>query len=96
MLRTLKSSVLWRAFEQRFDARLGRFDVARVFDFDGDAAQVILAEQPHQTGVDRHENDIVLVAAVGRCAFFAHDADDDEGHAAHQDVLADRTAAVGK
>ena len=38
----------------------------------------------------------VLVAAVGRCAFLAHDADDEKGCVAHEDILAHGAAAVGK
>ena len=82
--------------QQCLDALLGGVDLSGVFDFDRDAAEIILAEEPHQAGGDRHENDIVLIAAVGRGAFFGHHADDEERHAFHQHVFADRTIAVGK
>jgi hypothetical protein len=82
--------VLWRALS------LGGVDVGGVFDFDGNAAQVILAEEPDQPGLDGHEHDIVLVAAVGRRAFLGHDADYDKRDALHQNVLANRAAAVGE
>ncbi len=82
--------------QQRFDALLGCLDVGRICDFDGDAAQIISAEDPDQAGVDRHKDNIVLIAAIGRSAFLGHHADHQKRHVAHQYILADWIAAVGK
>ena len=72
-----------------------RFHRDRVVDLKHDLAHGPGAEQPHLSGLERQEDDVVLIAAEA-AAFGSQHADDAERHIADADDLSDGRSAIWK
>ncbi len=69
---------------------LGLIDNVGIVHRNGDGRQIVLTEQAHHAGGDRHEGNIVLVLAPGTRSALLQNAGDLEGGPAEEDILADR------